>query len=82
MFIDVTAPCKTEEPARRNEVRTTGDEIICHDNLVTVEDNTSDVTAEEHKHNTDDDNCQIDLLLNTLSVATVRISKFRNIWVI
>ena len=66
---------KTHEPARRNKAGATGDEVICHDNLITVEDDTGDVTAEEHKHNTDDDNCQIDLLLDTLSVTTMGISR-------
>ena len=66
---------ETEEPAGRNEVGTTSDEIIGHDNLVTVEDDTSDVTTEEDKHNTDDDDRKIDLLLDTGSVPAVRISK-------
>ena len=66
---------EAHEPARRNEVGTTGDEIIGHDNLITVEDNTSDVTTEEDKHNTDDDNRKIDLLLDTLSIATMRITR-------
>ena len=66
---------ETEEPAGRNEVGTTGDEIIGHDDLITVEDDTSDVTTEEDKHNTDDDDRKIDLLLDTLSITTMRITR-------
>ena len=62
---------ETEEPGGRSEVWAAADEITGHDDFVTVEDDSGDVTAEEHTHDAEDDEGKIYFSLHRLSLATV-----------
>ena len=62
---------ETEEPGGRSEVWAAADEITGHDDFVTVEDDSGDVTAEEHTHDAEDDEGKIYFSLHRLSLTTV-----------
>ena len=66
---------ETEKPGRRCEHGAASDQVVGHHNLIAVEDDAGDVTAEEHEHNTDDDQSEVDFSLDRLPAATMRESK-------
>ena len=66
---------ETQEPDGGCEHGTASDEVVGHHNLVAVEDDTGSVAAEEHEHNTDDDQSEVDFSLDRLPAATVGESK-------
>ena len=62
---------EAEEPVGGCEHWATADEVVGHHDLVTVEDDAGDVTAEEHEHNTDNDHSKVDFSLDGLPAATM-----------
>ena len=63
---------QTEKPLRWDEkFRPTQQQVASHHHLVAVEDAPGDVTAAEHNHDTDDDQCAVDFTLNIQPASAV-----------
>ena len=64
--------CQAKKPDWRRKSWSAIDDVLGHEDFVTVEDDASDVTTNEHNNNTDDYHSKIDFFLDRLSIAAVR----------
>ena len=68
---------QAEKPLWGDEhVRPTQQEVAGHHHLVAVEDAPGDVTAAEHNHDADDDQCAVDLTFNIQPASAVGKSRY------